>query len=330
VDRSDEGYEILELGHPTEVELRRTGPVLPTLDLGDVTGNSEAPGLAAVRPVPAWRRWVALIAAFVVGVAAGAYGWQVREQAADAARESDLVAGTLIGGPIAGARIQQLGVMLLNNGPHEIEVLSIQPLGWESFPREVTMIGSEEWAPVPMPVTPNCTAPVPASLSAQVRTGGAESTVDVALPPDGGVLDGVYEQACGGDSEVRYGLAPGRVAMLEPADPETFRMRVELRSLPPGVDFEVVEAAASTGGVTGVGTNLPVSFVAVRRSPSSLELTWRVVRCELTSLIGDINLDAHIVQPDGLRYRTTVQLPGQAVAMVARFAAAECAGSAEM
>lgn len=325
---SDKGYELIELGHPTEADLRHTGPVLPPLDLGDVTDVPDEPPPAATRAESSWRRWAALVATFAVGVAAGAYGWQARHQAAENAEQTgqpELVAGTLIGGPDPSSAVQHLGVLLLNNGPREIEVLVIHPPGWEAHPRTTATIGVEEWATVPMSVSANCTAPPPTSLMAEIRTDLGEESVTVPLPTGSAALEEVYQQFCEEDHPVVYSVTPGRVTQLEPETPGTFRMRIELRAQPPGVEFEIVEAAASTGGVTGTGSNLPVPFTTLGRSPGALEMTWEVVRCELTTLIGDINLDLRIDPPDGDSYRTSAQLPGQAVAMLARFAAAECA-----
>lgn len=325
---SDKGYELIELGHPTDADVRHTGPVLPPLDLGDVTDVPDEPPPAATRAESSWRRWAALVATFAVGVSAGAYGWQARHQAAENAEQAgqpELVAGALIGGADPGSTIQHLEVLLLNTGAQEIEVLVIHPPGWEAHPRTTTTIGAEEWTTVPMSVSPNCTAPPPMSLMAEVRSDLGEESVTVPLPAGGTALEGVYQQFCEEDHPVVYSVTSGRVTQLEPETPGTLRMRIELRSQPPGVEFEIVEAAASTGGVTGTGSNLPVPFTTLGRSPSALEMTWEVVRCELATLIGDINLDLRIDPPDGDWYQTSAQLPGQAVAMLARFAAAECA-----
>lgn len=323
----DDGYEILELGHPTDADLQRSVPVLPALDLGDLNSERAGSGTDQSRPPVRWRQWAALAAVFAGGVAVGAYGWDARDQAQEAAaqpRQTDLVAGSVVGGGADGTGLQQIVVMMLNNSPRAIEVLSIEPTGWRAYPRGSTTIGPEEWAGIPMTVTPDCAAPVPLTMSAEVRTEDGEGMIAVAVPPADGVLDGIRQRACGGTASAVYTLSAGRVNALAAAEPGTFRMSVELRPLPPGVDFEVTSVVASTGGVTGAGTNLPLSFVATRRSPSILELTWEVARCELTSLLGDINLEVEITPPDEAPYKTFVELPGQAVAILARFAAEEC------
>ena len=328
---ADDGYEMLDRDDPIDADMRRTGRVLPPLAL-DVTaeGSTEAVAGADDRRMGVWRRWAALGAAFTVGLAAGAYLWQVRHDAAEEAAaatraaEAELVAGTVVGGLSPGTTVQHLAVMLLNNGPREIEVLGIHPPGWETFPRGTTTIPADEWATVPMSVAPQCGAPPPIALSVEVRSGDDEQELAVPLPPSGSVLDSVYQQMCLEDGGPRYAVTTGRIAQLSAPEPDTMLMRVELRSLPPGVDFEIVAAAASTGGATATASNLPVQFSATRRSPSPIELTWRIANCDVTSLLGDVNVELSIVTPEGDSYTTFAELSGQAVAMLARFAVEQC------
>jgi hypothetical protein len=332
VDReADDGYETLDLDDPVDADPRHIGSVLPPLTLGDAAGEPPETAPADGRSAtPSRRRWVALGVAFIVGVAAGAYLWQMRHEAAEdaaaAARAADaeLVAGTVVGGLSPGTAVQHLAVLLLNNGPREIEVLAIHPPGWEAFPREPTTIPADEWATVPMSVAPQCGAPPPIALSVEVRTAEGEQELAVPLPPSGSVLDSVYQQMCADGDGPRYAVTTGRIAQLAPTEPDSMVMRVELRSLPPGVAFEVVEATASSGGAIATATNLPVEFSVTRRTPSPIELTWQMVTCDLTSLLGDVNLELTIATPDGDSYQTFAALPGQAVAMLARFTVEQC------
>lgn len=330
---ADDGYETLDRDEPIDAFARRTGPALPPLALGDTgDGPTEATPGDGVSDARSWRRWVALGAAFTVGLAAGAYLWQVRhdaaEDAAAAARaaEAELVAGNVVGGLSPGTTVQHLAVMLLNNGSREIEVMAIHPPGWETFPRGTTTIPADEWATVPMSVAPQCGAPPPIALSVDVSSDEGQQRLAVPLPPSGSVLDSVYQQICGEDGGLRYTVTSGRIVQLQAPEPETMVMRVELRSLPPGVAFEVVEATASTGGAVATATNLPIQFSPTRRSPSPIELTWRMASCDLTSLLGDVSLGLNVVTPDGDSYKTFTELPGQAVAMLARFAVEQCPG----
>lgn len=323
-DSSDD-YEILDLADSTTDGLRSPVRVLPRLDLGEVTSDGQPDDVLTRRP--SWRLWLALILAFSLGVTAGAYGLSLRENAADEAEqaaEANLIAGSVIGRIDPASEIQQLGVLMLNNGPRDIEVLNAHPLGWATHTSRPATIPSSEWGTVRIAVEPICDSPAPTALAVQVRTDAGDKSVTVPLPPGGGMLNEAQEQMCGADPGVRYAINAGRISELEQLEPDTLLMRVELRPAVPATDLEVTAVNASAGGLLATAVNLPIVFRSDRRSPSPLDLSWRITSCEATSLLGDVAPQVTVTLPDETTYRTHVILPGQAVAMLARFALTEC------
>jgi hypothetical protein len=230
----------------------------------------------------------------------------------------------MIGRVDPASEIQHLGVLMLNNGPRDIEVLSVHPLGWATHNSRPTTIPSSEWASVRMSVEPFCDSPAPTQLAVQVRTEAGDKTVTVAVPPGGGMLNQAHEQLCGADPGVRYAIVAGRTTELQPTEPGTLLMRVELRPAVPATALEITAVNASAAGYLATPTNLPITFRDDRRSPNPLDLSWRVTSCEATALLSDVAPQMTVTLPDGTSYRTHVVLPGQAVAMLARHALLEC------
>ncbi len=319
-------YEVLDLADSPTDEVRSPAHALPPLDLGEVSDDGEW-GDVLPRRLP-WRGWLLAVLAFCLGAAGGAYAWSLRVQAADEAEQAEaanIVAGSVIGRVDPASEIQHLGVMMLNNGPRDIEVLNAHPLGWATHSSRTTTIPSSEWAAVRMSVEPFCDSPAPAELAVQVRTDAGDKTVTIALPPGGSMLSDAHEQVCGPDPGVRYAISAGRVSELEPSEPGTLQMRIQLRPAVPATALEITAVNASAGGFLAEATNLPITFRADRRSPSPLELSWRITSCDATTLLGDVAPQLTVTLPDGRSYRTHVVLPGRAVAMLARYALTECA-----
>ncbi len=318
-------YEVLDVEDSSNDELPGPGPELPPLDLGQL-GSDDSAADRAVRTQP-WPLWLAAILAFCVGVASGAYAWSLRVQAATEAEQAgvaNIIAGNMIGRVDPTSQIQHLGVLMLNNGPRDIEVLSAHPLGWATHGSRPTTIPSSEWAAVRISVEPYCDSPPPTQLAVLVRTDAGDKTVTVVLPPGDGMLAQAHEQVCGTDPGIRYAINAGRTTQLEPPEPGTLLMRIELRPAVPATELEITDVNASAAGFLAAATNVPISFRTDRRSPRPLDLLWRITSCEATALLGDVAPQLTVTLPDGMTYRTYVMLPGQAVAMLARHAQAEC------
>jgi hypothetical protein len=325
VTRNPDDYEILDLADATTDQPGSPVRVLPRLDLGQV-GSDGPPEDVQVRR-PSWRVWAGLILAFCLGITGGAYGFSLRMNAADEAEQAaaaNVVAGAVIGRIDPASQIQHLGVMMHNDGPRDIEVLNAHPLGWATHSSRPTIIPSAEWAAVRISVEPFCDSPAPTQLAVQVRTDAGDKTVTIPLPPGGGTLDEALQQVCGTDPGVRYAINAGRVYRLESTEPDTLLMRVELRPAVPAIALEVTAVNASAGGFLATATNLPIVFDPDRRSPNPLDLNWQIASCGATSMLGDVAPQLTVTLPDGTAYRTHVMLPGQAVAMLARFALTAC------
>jgi hypothetical protein len=324
-DPSDD-YEILDVADSTADGLSNPIRVLPRLDLGEIT--SESPAGAALTRRPSWQLWLVAILAFCLGVAGGGYAWSLRTQAADEAEQAaqaEIIVGNVVGRIDPASQIQHLGVLMLNNGPRDIEVLNAHPLGWATHSSRRTLIPSSAWGSVRISVQPICDSPEPTELAVQVRTDAGDRTVTVALPPGGSMLDEAHDQACGTDPGLRYAINAGRVSVLDSTEPDTLRMRIVLRLSVPATELSVIAVNASASGFLATATNLPVTFRSDRLSPGLLELSWRVTSCVATGMLSDVAPQLTVMLPDETTYRTHVILPGQAVAILARFAIDQCA-----
>ena len=322
----NDDYEVLDLADSTTDGLSSPLRVLPRLDLGEIAG--DGPGTDALPRRPSWQLWLVAILAFCLGAAGGGYAWSLRTQAADEAEQAaqaEIIVGNVVGRIDPASQIQHLGVLMLNNGTRDIEVLNAHPLGWATHSARPTLIPSSEWASVRISVQPICDSPAPTELTVQVRTEAGDRTVTATLPPGGNMLDEAHDQACGPDPGLRYAINAGRVSVLDSTEPDTLRMRIVLRLSVPATELSVMAVNASASGLLATATNLPVTFRSDRLSPGLLELSWRVTSCVATGMLGDIAPQLTVMLPDETTYRTHVILPGQAVAMLARFALNQCA-----
>ncbi|HEX5994763.1 MAG TPA: hypothetical protein VFY84_06440 [Jiangellales bacterium] len=321
--RDDENLDLVD---STPDESSSPVRVLPRLDLGEITSDEPPTGTAPRRP--SWQLWLVAILAFCLGAAGGGYAWNMRTQTAEEAEQAaaaNIIIGNVIGRVDPASQIHHFGILMLNNGPRAIEVLDAHPPGWASHNSRPTTIPSSEWAAVRTSVQPLCEVPAPTQLTVQVRTDAGDKTVSVALPPGGSLLSEAYDQACGPNQGLRYTIFAGRVGVLDSTEPDTLLMRIELRPSVPATDLTITAVDASASGLLATATNLPVTFRSDRRSPSVLELSWRVTSCEATAMLSDIAPQVTVTLPDESTYRTHVILPGQAVAILARFAVAQCA-----
>ncbi|HEX6336306.1 MAG TPA: hypothetical protein VFZ85_05080 [Jiangellaceae bacterium] len=325
-DPSDDD-EVLDLADSTADGPNSSVRVLPRLDLGEIT--SDGPATGALPRRPSWQLWLVAILAFCLGAAGGGYALSLRTQTADEAEqaaEADIVVGNVIGRIDLASQVQHLGVLMFNNGPRDIEVLNAHPPGWATHSARPTLIPSSEWASVRISVQPICDSPAPTELTVQVRTESGDRTVTAALPPGGNMLDEAHDQACGADPGLRYAINAGRVSVLDSTEPDTLLMQVVLRLSVPATELSVTAVNASASGFLATATNLPVTFRSDRLSPGLLELSWRVTSCAATAMLSDIAPQLTVMLPDETTYRTHVVLPGQAVAVLARFAQNQCAG----
>ena len=325
-DPHDDEYEILDLGGRRRADSGREPRELPPMRLGDDGVTSEQPE----SPVPPWQRIAAAAAIFTVGAVAGAYLWNAREDAAElaaAGAAAELVAGRVEGGTWAGESVQRFTVAMLNAGPRDVEVLSLRPEGWQ-LPGADQAAGPQtapagEWTSIRMSTLPDCEAPTPQALKVRVRTEVREGAVTVPLPPGEHLFGDVRQALCTGDFAA-YSATVQEVGILPSGDPDVLLMELGLTPLDPSLEFDVVEATASAAGFHAEATGLPVSLRSEIRSPQPLLLSWRVQNCELTSVLGDIGIMLEMTSGTGSRHVDNPELPGQAVAALARFGVDRC------
>ena len=320
----DGEYEILDLGKRRRADTGREPRELPPMRLGDE--SSEQPE----SPIPPWRRIAGAAVVFTVGAVAGAYLWNAREDAAElaaAGAATELVAGGVEGGTFAGESVQRFTVAMLNAGPRDVEVLSVRPEGWV-LPGADQVAGPQtapagEWTSIRMSTVPDCEAPTPQALEVRVRTEARESAMTVPLPPGEHLFGDVRESLCTGDITL-YSAIVQEIRILPSDDPDVLLMELGLTQLDPSLEFDVVDATASAAGFHAEATGLPVSLTSEVRSPQPLLLSWGVQNCELTLVLDDIGLMLEMTSGTGSTHVDNPDVPGQAVAALARFGVDRC------
>lgn len=329
--RDDTGYETLDLGRGNTGRPGRTPRELPPLDLGELSGHRDRPqpgGGFWGRLSPRWRRRGAAATAFVLGLAAGAYVWDARSDAADLAAEAgqvELLVGWFGLEPSPTREAAQVTVTLHNAGPRDVDVLAVRPTGWAAVSDAApaaTTVPPAEWTEVGITADPVCDAPVPDQLEVEVRTGQGESSVAIALPPGRAYLDLLQELLCG-ESGLFFGVNVNRGVELIPSEPGILRMIVTFRVFSETTLVEVTAASAAVAGLRAEAIGLPVEVPGGGEVVVPLELEWHVDTCARTSELGEVAADVELRAAD--RTATVeVQLPDRAIAMLGRFVAEEC------
>jgi hypothetical protein len=330
-DRDDTGFEILDLGRGNTGGPGRTPRELPPLDLAELSGHDDRPqprGGPWSRLSPGWRRRVAAATAFVLGLAAGAYVWDARSDAADLVAEAgqvELLVGWFGLEPAPTREAAQATVTLHNAGPRDVDVLAVRPTGWAAVSDAApaaTTARPAEWTEVGIAADPICDAPVPDQLEVEVRTGQGESSVEIALPPGRAYLDWLQELLCGG-FELFFDANVNRGVELIPSEPGTLRMIVTFRVFADTNLVEVTAASAAAAGLRAEAVGLPVEVPGSGEAVVPLELEWHVDTCARTSELGEVAADVELHAADR-RATVEVQLPHRAIAMLGRFVAEEC------
>lgn len=329
--RDDTGYEVLDLGRSPAVGAGRAARELPPLDLGEISGHGDRPqpgGGVWSRLSPRWRRRSAVATAFVFGLAAGAYVWDARGDAADLAAEAgqvELLVGWFGLEPSPTRDAAQVTVTLHNAGPRDVDVLAVRPTGWAALgdaAAVATTVPPAEWTAVGVAADPVCDAPVPDRLEAEVRTGQGESSVEIALPPGRAYLDPLQEFLCD-ELGLFFGVNVNRGVELIPSETGTLRMIVTFGVFSHTMLVEVTAASAAAAGLRAEAIGLPEEVPGDGQAVVPLELEWHVDTCAGTSELGEVAADVELRAAD--RAATVeIQLPDRAIAMLGRFVAEEC------
>ncbi|PZF82804.1 hypothetical protein C1I92_14905 [Jiangella anatolica] len=172
------------------------------LELGAVGPPDSGQDPDSGRPWPAWRMWTGLGAALLVGAVVGIVANNARNDAAEYA-EVDLIRGTVdveFGSPLS-SDAQRLYVNLINTGPRELEILSIDVDGFTTMtgadggPDPVTAAPGE-WVQVETNVEADCDTRPPGTLQVHVRTGSGEQSVVVTGQPGDDQLIWAWQGGC--------------------------------------------------------------------------------------------------------------------------------------
>jgi hypothetical protein len=329
--RDDEGFEVLDIGRGRDSAPAAAQHDLPPLDLAEPVADGSGQPLGS-RSGPWhrwWRRWGMVAAVFLIGVAVGAYIWNVRSDAAALAVEDGravLVAGWFgFDQSLTGFDVSRPTVTLHNTGARDVEVISVRPAGWLTHADPAvgrsTTVPPAEWVEVRMAALPPCGEPVPGRLEAEIRSGQGEFSMTVALPP-GGRLDQIQAVICD-EVDMPYSVIVNRTVGLAASEPGTLRTIVTL-SVASRAAVEITAASTSEAGFRAVATGPPVGIPDDAFETSvSLGLEWNVEECAATHSLDELALHVE-VRTASATTTVAAQLPTQLYAMLGRFAAAEC------
>jgi hypothetical protein len=113
----------------------------------------------------------------------------------------------------------------------------------------------------------------------------------------------------------------GPTVHISSAGPGVLRMVIAVVvSTPSPGPVEITAVGGSGAGFRGVSTGLPISVPDGAETTVSLE--WHIDSCAATRELGELAVDVEFNQNPGAS--VAAPLPAQAIAALARFAAAEC------
>ncbi|MGH8825620.1 MAG: hypothetical protein ACRDVN_14270 [Jiangellaceae bacterium] len=322
-DPRDPPAEVLDLGPRARSERGSSSRSLPPLHLGGPTPPDDEDSR------PMWRQWAALAVAVAVGLAVGVLVSNARHDAADvtaAEQEIRLVAGVPQISFVEPPAVD-LGFPLYNAGSLDVVVHSARPKGWtivdEQDEPPTTRLRAGEWTNVLTSVAASeCAGATPTVLELNVRTEAREQVADVLLPATS-VLREAQDVVCDTNTVFQFGIGVERVEVLQ-SEPDTLVMRLYLRAFDPGLRFELTALSGSAAGFETVAATLPAPFEPGGRSPTQVEVTWRVTDCTLTELLGPVELAAELIDENGRVTNPRIVLAEEGIAALARFGASQC------
>lgn len=262
------------------------------LRLGTMRPSDE--GDDDARPTPAWQRWSGLGAALVLGAVIGIVANNARNDAAEYS-EVDLVRGTVdveYGSPLS-SNTQRLTVNLVNSGPREIEILSIDVDGFTAVAddgddEQSVTAAPGEWVRVGTDVEADCDTRPPGTLQVHVRTGTGEQTVVVPGQPGDDQLIWAWQGGC--DSSAGTGVFIGNTRTVE-ADASGARIMLPVTN--GGQDpLTVTAMETTTPGFTMQTDPLPIDVEA--GGTVQVETLWTVTDCEAAARFSEATVAVNI------------------------------------
>lgn len=234
------------------------------------------------RTTPAWQRWAGLGAALIVGAVVGIVASNARNDAAEYG-EVDLVRGTIdveYGSPLS-SNAQRLYVNLVNSGPREVEILSVDVDGFRALTAEDGAEGADsvtaapgEWVRVEANVEADCDTRPPGTLQVNVRTGSGEQTVVVTGQPGDDQLIWAWQGGC--ESSAGTGVFIGDTRTIS-ADASGARIVLPVTN-GAAESLTVTAMETTTPGFAMQTDPLPVDVEA--GGTVSIETLWTVTDCE--------------------------------------------------
>ncbi|TDC51455.1 hypothetical protein E1212_11730 [Jiangella ureilytica] len=247
-------------------------------------------------PTPAWQRWGGLGAALILGAVIGIVANNARNDAAEYS-EVDLVRGTVdveYGSPLS-SNAQRLTVNLVNSGPREVEILSVDVDGFTAVTGEdgdedqqSVTAAPGEWVRVGTDVEADCDTRPPGTLRVHVRTGTGEQTVVVAGQPGDDQLIWAWQGGC--DSSAGTGVFIGDTRTIE-ADASGARIMLPVTN---GAQdpLTVTAMETTTPGFTMQTDPLPVDVEA--GGTVQVETLWTVTDCEAAARFSEATVAVNI------------------------------------
>lgn len=274
---------------------------------------------------------VALTAAFALGAALGAYGWSVRDSIA-ATPEINLIAGPIamqVAGEVpATDGTYRISANVFNLADNDVTVRGASLAGWTvTEGPSPTVVRAGEWTSIPFTAILDCHDPglgsEPGDLELHLRLDSEGKSEDLTLPVRGSSADAdvLSYQLCLEDESLVHLLLDD---MELAADDGTLEMRIPV--LAAGREGEPVTladlvAATPTVLTTAFRTEAPGLPLRLRPGDTrTVTMRWTVDDCASAEEIGEVQIGT---QTDGTS-QIFYQLPGQAVAALARLAVAEC------
>jgi hypothetical protein len=274
------------------------------------------------RPTPAWQRWGGLGAALVLGAVIGIVANNARNDAAEYS-EVDLVRGTVdveYGSPLS-SNAQRLTVNLVNSGPREVEILSIDvdgftAVGGDDGEQSVTAAPGE-WVRVGTDVEADCDTRPPGTLQVHVRTGTGEQTVVVAGQPGDDQLIWAWQGGC--DSSAGTGVFIGNTRTIE-ADASGARIMLPVTN---GAQepLTVTAMETTTPGFAMQTDPLPLDVEA--GGTVQVETLWTVTDCEAASRFSEATVAVNI-HNDSMDTRVSQPLDNPTLIELVRLAVRVC------
>ncbi|SEF12871.1 hypothetical protein [Jiangella alba] len=262
------------------------------LELGTVGPSPTDDAPESARPTPRWKLWGGLGAALVVGAVLGIVANNARNDAAEYA-EVDLVRGSVdteYGSPLS-SNSQRLYVNLINTGPRELEILSVDVEGFTSLDDPdggPVTAAPGEWVRVGAIVEADCGTRPPGTLQVRVRTASGEQTVVVTGQPGDDQLIWAWQGGC--DTASGTGVLVGETRTVS-ADASGAHIVLPV-SNSSEERLTVTALETTTPGFAMTTDPLPIDIEA--GETVQVETTWTVTDCDSAAQFAEATVAVNI------------------------------------